>query len=63
MISQADQNDERAKYSGPGGWNNPGMLQVGIAFGVYNTIPSHRNIETSNRQVSAIAGIILLPLP
>ena len=30
MISQADRNDVRAKYSGPGGWNNPGMLQVGI---------------------------------
>ena len=33
-----------------------------LAFGVYNTVSSHRNIETSNRQVSAIVGIIL-PLP
>ena len=29
MISRADQNDKWAKYAGPGGWNDPDMLEVG----------------------------------
>ena len=29
MISRADQNDKWANYSGPGGWNDPDMLEVG----------------------------------
>ncbi|KAF8021787.1 hypothetical protein BT93_G2044 [Corymbia citriodora subsp. variegata] len=29
MISKADQNDEWASYAGPGGWNDPDMLEVG----------------------------------
>ena len=29
MISRADQNDEWVKYAGPGGWNDPDMLEVG----------------------------------
>jgi len=29
MISRADQNNEWAQYAGPGGWNDPDMLEVG----------------------------------
>ncbi|XP_030544484.1 alpha-galactosidase-like isoform X1 [Rhodamnia argentea] len=29
MISKADQNDAWASYAGPGGWNDPDMLEVG----------------------------------
>jgi len=29
MISRADQNDAWWKYAGPGGWNDPDMLEVG----------------------------------
>ncbi|KAH6809340.1 alpha-galactosidase 2 [Perilla frutescens var. frutescens] len=29
MTSLADQNDQWAKYAGPGGWNDPDMLEVG----------------------------------
>ena len=29
MISRADQNDKWANYSGPGGWNDPDMLEIG----------------------------------
>ncbi|PNT16046.1 hypothetical protein POPTR_010G118200v4 [Populus trichocarpa] len=29
MISRADQNDDWASYAGPGGWNDPDMLEVG----------------------------------
>ncbi|KAL9324293.1 hypothetical protein ACSQ67_009150 [Phaseolus vulgaris] len=29
MISRADLNDEWASYAGPGGWNDPDMLEVG----------------------------------
>jgi len=29
MISRADQNNEFAQYAGPGGWNDPDMLEVG----------------------------------
>lgn len=29
MISRADQNDVWAAYAGPGGWNDPDMLEVG----------------------------------
>ena len=29
MISRADLNDKWAKYAGPGGWNDPDMLEVG----------------------------------
>jgi alpha-galactosidase len=29
MISRADENDKWASYAGPGGWNDPDMLEVG----------------------------------
>ena len=29
MINRADLNDKWAKYAGPGGWNDPDMLEVG----------------------------------
>ena len=29
MISRADDNDKWAQYAGPGGWNDPDMLEVG----------------------------------
>ncbi|KAM0828039.1 hypothetical protein ACQ4PT_067811 [Festuca glaucescens] len=29
MTSRADQNDKWASYAGPGGWNDPDMLEVG----------------------------------
>ena len=29
MISRADQNNEWAQYAGPGGWNDPDMLEIG----------------------------------
>ena len=29
MISRADQNNKWAQYAGPGGWNDPDMLEVG----------------------------------
>ncbi|PKI60137.1 hypothetical protein CRG98_019481 [Punica granatum] len=29
MISRADMNDKWASYAGPGGWNDPDMLEVG----------------------------------
>ena len=29
MISRADLNDKWAKYAGPGGWNDPNMLEIG----------------------------------
>lgn len=29
MVSRADQNNEYAGYAGPGGWNDPDMLEVG----------------------------------
>ncbi|KAJ0094407.1 hypothetical protein Patl1_15970 [Pistacia atlantica] len=29
MTSHADQNDQWASYAGPGGWNDPDMLEVG----------------------------------
>ena len=29
MINRADRNDKVAKYAGPGGWNDPDMLQAG----------------------------------
>ncbi|XP_058779359.1 alpha-galactosidase-like [Vicia villosa] len=29
MISRADQNNKWASYAGPGGWNDPDMLEVG----------------------------------
>ncbi|CAI9111657.1 OLC1v1011941C1 [Oldenlandia corymbosa var. corymbosa] len=29
MTSRADENDKWANYSGPGGWNDPDMLEVG----------------------------------
>ena len=29
MISRADQNDEWWRYAGPGGWNDPDMLEIG----------------------------------
>ena len=28
MLSRADQNDKWWKYAGPGGWNDPDMLEV-----------------------------------
>ena len=29
MIYRADQNDEWWRYAGPGGWNDPDMLEIG----------------------------------
>ena len=29
MISRADQNDKWWKNAGPGGWNDPDMLEIG----------------------------------
>ena len=29
MISRADQNNKWWQYAGPGGWNDPDMLEVG----------------------------------
>ncbi|XP_039140792.1 alpha-galactosidase-like [Dioscorea cayenensis subsp. rotundata] len=29
MLSKADENDQWASYAGPGGWNDPDMLEVG----------------------------------
>ena len=29
MISRADQNDEWWRNAGPGGWNDPDMLEIG----------------------------------
>ena len=29
MLSRADENDKWAQYAGPGGWNDPDMLEVG----------------------------------
>ncbi|CAN0854850.1 unnamed protein product, partial [Linum grandiflorum] len=29
MLKRADKNDEWASYAGPGGWNDPDMLEVG----------------------------------
>ena len=29
MISRADLNNKWADYAGPGGWNDPDMLEVG----------------------------------
>lgn len=29
MVSRADENDRWASYAGPGGWNDPDMLEVG----------------------------------
>ena len=29
MIGKADANNEWWKYAGPGGWNDPDMLEIG----------------------------------
>ena len=41
MISRADQNDKWAKYAGPGGWNDPDMLEIGNGGMTTNEYETH----------------------
>ena len=43
MISRADLNDKWAKYAGPGGWNDPDMLEIGN--GVLTTAESETHFS------------------
>ncbi|XVF50349.1 hypothetical protein PTKIN_Ptkin04bG0090100 [Pterospermum kingtungense] len=44
MILRADRNDEWAPYSGPGGWNDPDMLEVGNGGMTLEEYRSHFSI-------------------
>jgi len=45
MISRAHQNDEWWKYAGPGGWNDPDMLEVETHGGMdYTEQQTHFNL-------------------
>ncbi|XP_022146815.1 alpha-galactosidase 3-like isoform X2 [Momordica charantia] len=44
MTSIADINDKWAAYAGPGGWNDPDMLEVGNGGMTYNEYRSHFSI-------------------
>ncbi|PIA35324.1 hypothetical protein AQUCO_03500014v1 [Aquilegia coerulea] len=44
MTSRADQNDAWASYAGPGGWNDPDMLEVGNGGMSYQEYRSHFSI-------------------
>jgi len=41
MLNNLDTNNEWAAYSGPGGWNDPDMLEVGNGGMTYNEYVSH----------------------
>jgi len=41
MLSNLDQNDKSAKYAGPGGWNDPDMLEVGNGVLTFEESKSH----------------------
>jgi len=41
MITRIDQNDKWAIYAGPGGWNDPDMLEVGNGGMTYNEYVAH----------------------
>eukprot|EP01121_Diplochlamys_sp_Union-15-3_P006182 TRINITY_DN16690_c0_g1_i1.p1 TRINITY_DN16690_c0_g1~~TRINITY_DN16690_c0_g1_i1.p1 ORF type:complete len:533 (-),score=115.43 TRINITY_DN16690_c0_g1_i1:83-1558(-) len=41
MISRIDTNDQWAKYAGPGGWNDPDMLEVGNGGMTYDEYVTH----------------------
>ena len=41
MINIIDQNDKWYKYAGPGGWNDPDMLEVGNGHMTYDEYKSH----------------------
>ncbi|OMO72756.1 Glycoside hydrolase, family 27 [Corchorus capsularis] len=44
MIVRADRNDEWASYAGPGGWNDPDMLEVGNGGMTLEEYRSHFSI-------------------
>ncbi|XP_007036954.2 PREDICTED: alpha-galactosidase [Theobroma cacao] len=44
MIVRADRNDEWASYAGPGGWNDPDMLEVGNGGMTVDEYRSHFSI-------------------
>ncbi|XVF32500.1 hypothetical protein REPUB_Repub17cG0088100 [Reevesia pubescens] len=44
MILRADRNDEWASYAGPGGWNDPDMLEVGNGGMTLEEYRSHFSI-------------------
>ncbi|GMG98945.1 hypothetical protein Nepgr_000785 [Nepenthes gracilis] len=44
MIEKADQNDQWASYAGPGGWNDPDMLEVGNGGMTTDEYRSHLSI-------------------
>ncbi|XP_078159583.1 alpha-galactosidase 3-like isoform X2 [Carex rostrata] len=44
MTTIADQNDKWASYAGPGGWNDPDMLEVGNGGMTYAEYRSHFSI-------------------
>ncbi|XP_047334217.1 alpha-galactosidase-like [Impatiens glandulifera] len=44
MISCADENDKWASHAGPGGWNDPDMLEVGNGGMTINEYRSHFSI-------------------
>ncbi|KAJ0104507.1 hypothetical protein Patl1_19229 [Pistacia atlantica] len=44
MTSRADQNDKWASYAGPGGWNDPDMLEVGNGGMTTDEYRSHFSI-------------------
>ncbi|EOY21457.1 Alpha-galactosidase 2 isoform 3 [Theobroma cacao] len=44
MIVRADRNDEWASYAGPGGWNDPDMLEVGNGGMTVEEYRSHFSI-------------------
>ncbi|XP_031268333.1 alpha-galactosidase-like [Pistacia vera] len=46
MTSRADQNDQWASYAGPGGWNDPDMLEVGNGGMSTEEYRSHFSIWT-----------------
>ncbi|KAJ0094647.1 hypothetical protein Patl1_14940 [Pistacia atlantica] len=46
MKSRADQNDQWASYAGPGGWNDPDMLEVGNGGMSTEEYRSHFSIWT-----------------
>ncbi|KAG5530845.1 hypothetical protein RHGRI_025716 [Rhododendron griersonianum] len=44
MTSRADENDKWASYAGPGGWNDPDMLEVGNGGMTVGEYRSHFSI-------------------
>ena len=60
MVSKADANNEWWKLAKPGSWNDPGMLEVGIAEMTITEYKAHFSLWALMKVNYLWIGIILL---